>query len=132
MTSSGEKNIDAIKACVLKTLDDNKAVEIVDIDLRGKSTIADFMVLASGGSARQVSALAKKLLDETAKEFPGIPQRVEGLAESDWVLVDLDDIIVHIFRPEVRNFYALEKMWAMTSPGTEHKRMLSKKGSEAI
>jgi ribosome-associated protein len=125
-------NLDELKALVLKTLDDNKASEIVDIDLRGKSPVADFMVLASGTSGRQVASLAQKILDETAKAYPGIPQRVEGMAEADWVLVDLNDIIVHIFRPEVRGFYALEKMWAMTSPSTEHRRMMSKKSSEAI
>ena len=125
-------NLDELKALVLKTLDDNKATEIVDIDLRGKSPVADFMVLASGTSGRQVAALAQKILDETARAYPGIPQRVEGMTEADWVLVDLNDIIVHIFRPEVRGFYALEKMWAMTSPSTEHRRMMSKKNSEAI
>ena len=132
MTASSEASIEAIKASVLKTLDDNKASDIVTIDLQGKSTVADYMVLASGGSARQVSALAKKILDDTAKEFPGIPQRVEGLTEADWVLVDLNDVIIHIFRPEVREFYALEKMWAVTSPRTTHKRMVSKKNSEAL
>ena len=81
MTQTGEQNIEAIKACVLKALDDNKAADVVDIDLRGKSTIADFMVLATGGSARQVSALAKKILEETNKEFPGIPQRETGQAD---------------------------------------------------
>ena len=132
MTASSEASIEAIKASVLKTLDDNKASDIVTIDLQGKSMVADYMVLASGGSARQVSALAKKILDDTAKEFPGIPQRVEGLTEADWVLVDLNDVIIHIFRPEVREFYALEKMWAVTSPRTTHKRMVSKKNSEAL
>jgi ribosome-associated protein len=125
-----DTSVAAVLQVVLKTLDDNKATEIVDIDLRGKSTIADHMVLASGTSSRQVAALAQKILDETARQFPGIPQRVEGMTEADWVLVDLNDIIVHLFRPEVRNFYALEKMWAATSPSTEHRRMMSKKAAD--
>lgn len=128
---TAQYSIDAVRDQIVATLDQNKAEEIVTIDLRGKSAVADFMILASGTSARQVAALAQKLLDDTAKNFPGIPQRVEGLGEADWVLVDLEDVIVHLFRPEVRNFYALEKMWAMTSPSTEHKRMLSKKTAEA-
>jgi ribosome-associated protein len=132
MTQTPIIDTDALKALVLKTLDDNKATDVVDIDLRGKSTVADFMVVASGTSSRQVASLAQKIMDETAKEFPGIPQRIEGKAEADWVLVDLNDIIVHIFRPEVRDFYALEKMWAMTSPSTAHRKMMTKKTSEAL
>lgn len=131
MTDSALQNIIAIKQCVLDTLDQNKALDIVEIDLRGKSTIADFMIVASGSSNRAVAALAQKVLDETARAFPAIPQRVEGKTEADWVLVDLDDVIIHIFRPEVREFYALEKMWTMTSPSTEHKRMVSKKTNDA-
>jgi ribosome-associated protein len=131
MTDSNER-IEAIKAVVLETLDQNKATEIVDIDLRGKSTIADYMIVASGTSTRAVASLAQKILDETAKQFPGIPQRAEGMAEADWVLVDLDDVIIHLFRPEVRSFYALEKMWSMTAPSTEHRRMVTKSSAEAI
>lgn len=121
----------AVLQLVLKTLDENKATEIVDIHLQGKSPIADYMVLATGSSSRQVVALAHKVLDETARAFPAIPQRVEGVAEGEWVLVDLNDVIVHLFRPEVRNFYALEKMWMATSPSTEHRRMISKKTADA-
>ncbi len=120
-----------LKALVLKTLDDGKAVDIVDIDLVGKSTIADYMIIASGTSSRQVAALARKVMEEAKKQFPGNAQRVEGLAEADWVLVDLSDVVVHIFRPEVRAFYALEKMWAMTSlPPVEKRVMGTKKRAE--
>lgn len=116
-----------LRALVLDTLDKSKAVDIVDIDLRGKSTIADFMVIASGTSTRQVASLAQKVAEDVSKKFPGNKRRIEGLNEADWVLVDLGDIIVHIFRPEVRSFYSIEKMWAASAPSTEHKRMMSKK-----
>ncbi len=118
---------EALKALVLDTLDQNKAIDIVDIDLRGKSTIADYMVIASGGSARQVAALAQRIADEVSKKFPTSKRRIEGLGEADWVLVDLGDVVVHLFRPEVRTFYSLEKMWSASAPSTEHKRMMSKK-----
>ncbi len=132
MTQAPIIDVDALKALVLKTLDDNKATDVVDIDLRGKSPVSDFMVVATGTSSRQVASLAQKVMDETARAFPGIPQRIEGKAEADWVLVDLNDVIVHIFRPEVRDFYALEKMWSMTSPSTAHRKMMTKKTSEAL
>lgn len=122
-----QHNIDALKSLVLDTLDQGKAMDIVDIDLRGKSSIADYMVIASGGSTRQVASLAQKVAEEVSKTFPGNKRRIEGLSEADWVLVDLGDIIVHLFRPEVRSFYSLEKMWSASAPSTEHKRMVSKK-----
>lgn len=125
-----EQKLEALKTLVITTLDQAKAIDIVDIDLRGKSSIADYMIIASGGSSRQVSSLAQKVAEEVSKNFPGNKRRIEGLSEADWVLVDLGDIIVHLFRPEVRTFYSLEKMWAATTPSTEHKRMVSKK-SEA-
>jgi len=95
---------------ILKSLDDDKAEEIVSIDLAGKSSIADFMVIASGRSSRQVAAIAEHLVDRIAKET-GKKVRAEGKAVGDWVLIDTGDIVVHIFRPDVRNFYNLEKMW---------------------
>jgi len=86
------------------------------------------MVIASGGSARQVAALAQRIIEEAKKNFPHIHARAEGLAEADWVLVDLNDIIVHIFRPDVRQFYSLEKMWSIaTLPVTEQRVMMTKK-----
>lgn len=125
-----EQRVAALKKLVVDTLDQNKAIDIVEIDLQGKSPVADAMIIASGGSARQVAALAQRVLDETAREFKGITQRVEGLSEGDWVLVDLGDIIIHLFRPEVRQFYSLEKMWSVTEPSTEHRMMRSKKVAE--
>ncbi len=83
---------------------------MVAIDLRGRSAMADHMVIASGRNARQVAAIAEKLV-ERLKEQTGHSARVEGKDTGDWVLIDTDDVIVHVFRPEVREFYQLEKMW---------------------
>lgn len=109
---------DASKALLEKLrhwLDEAKAEEIVTIDLEGKSTMGDYMVIASGRSDRHVGAVAdqiqRKLKDEGHGTF-----RAEGLEACDWVLIDTGDIIVHIFRPEVRDFYNLEKMWSMDRP----------------
>lgn len=96
---------------VIRTsLDDDKAEDVVEIDLSGKSEIADWMVIASGRSTRQVAAIADKLV-ERVKATTGRTAKVEGKEASDWVLVDAGDVIVHVFRPEVRDFYQLEKMW---------------------
>lgn len=97
---------------VLKSLDDDQAQDIVSIDLEGKSGIADFMIVASGRSTRQVAAIAMKL-GERIKQGGYPPPKMEGLAQGDWVLIDAGDIVVHIFRPEVRNFYNLERMWTL-------------------
>ena len=96
---------------VLQSLDDDQAVEVVTIPLAGKSNIADHMVVASGRSTRQVASMAVKLADKIKERFGKIV-RIEGLPAADWVLIDADDVIVHIFRPEVRSFYNLERMWA--------------------
>jgi ribosome-associated protein len=96
-------------------LDENKAEEITTIDLRGKTSIADVMIIASGRSGRQVSSLASRCVD-LLRETYGLRARSEGQAEGDWVLIDAGDVIIHLFRPEVRAFYALEKMWAMPQP----------------
>jgi ribosome-associated protein len=101
---------DTLLERVLASLEDDKAEEIVSIDLRGKSSIADFMVICSGRSSRQVAAISEKLV-ERLKHAVGRPCRVEGKDAGDWVLIDAGDVIVHIFRPEVREFYQLEKMW---------------------
>lgn len=124
MTDSDLTLIDTLKQLVIDTLDNNKGEEIVAIDLHDKSTIADYMVVASGTSNRHAAALAHKVIDEVSKNFPGQKSRIEGLSEAEWVLIDLGDIIVHIFQPEVRQFYSLEKMWSATSVVTEHKRMV--------
>ena len=94
------------------SIDDDKAEDLVVIDLHGKSSIADFFVIASGRSDRHVGAIAEHLLRRVKKIGLG-RCRVEGLSKRDWVLIDLGDIIVHLFRPEVRKFYNLEKMWSI-------------------
>ncbi|MDO5705079.1 MAG: ribosome silencing factor [Paracoccus sp. (in: a-proteobacteria)] len=101
---------DQILARVLSSLEDDKAEDIVTIDLRGRSAMADHMVIASGRNARQVATIAEKLA-ERFKEATGRTPRIEGKDAGDWVLIDTDDVIVHVFRPEVRDFYQLEKMW---------------------
>ena len=95
---------------ILSSLFDDKAEDVVQINLQGKSSVADHMVIASGQSTRQVSAMAEKLRDRIKQEF-GFTSKVEGKDVGDWVLIDTGDVIVHIFRPEVREFYQLEKMW---------------------
>ena len=95
---------------VLASLDDSKAEDIVSIDIQGKSPLADYMVIASGRSHRHVAAVAEHLL-KALKDAGYGSARVEGLSGADWVLIDSGDVIVHIFRPEVREFYNLEKMW---------------------
>jgi ribosome-associated protein len=95
---------------VLASLEDSKAENIVSIDIQGKSSLGDYMVVASGRSHRHVSAVADHLL-KALKDAGLGTARVEGLAGADWVLIDSGDIIVHVFRPEVREFYNLEKMW---------------------
>ncbi|MFN4102359.1 MAG: ribosome silencing factor [Pararhodobacter sp.] len=95
---------------VLTSLDDDKAEDVISIDLRGRSAIADHMVIASGRSSRQVAAIAEKLA-QRVKDATGRSPRIEGKDTGDWVLIDTDDVVVHVFRPEVREFYQLEKMW---------------------
>jgi ribosome-associated protein len=96
---------------VLARLDDMKAEDTVTIDLSGKSTIGDYMVVTSGRSNRHVGAVADHVLEDLEKAgIPGV--RAEGMPHCDWVLIDAGDVIVHVFRPEVRAFYNLEKMWA--------------------
>ncbi|MCC0081524.1 MAG: ribosome silencing factor [Rhodobacter sp.] len=91
-------------------LDDDKAEEVVQIDLRGRSSVADYMVICSGRSSRQVGAIAEKLMERLKERFR-ISARSEGKETGDWVLIDTGDVVVHIFRPEVREFYQLERMW---------------------
>jgi ribosome-associated protein len=104
-------SVDDLHAAVMRSLDDDQALDIVSIPLAGKSSIADHMVIASGRSTRQVASMANKLADRL-KQDHGKLVRIEGLQTADWVLIDADDIIVHLFRPEVRTFYNLERMWA--------------------
>ena len=102
---------DPLLKLVLEQLEDDQAQEVVTIDLEGKTSIADPMVIASGRSTRQVAAMAQKLAEKVKQEGFG-PVKLEGLPAADWVLIDAGDVVVHIFRPEVRSFYNLVRMWA--------------------
>jgi len=101
----------SLHALVLQSLDDDQAQDVVSIPLEGKTAIADHMVIASGRSTRQVTAMAQKLAERIKQGGFG-SARIEGLPAADWVLIDAGDVIVHLFRPEVRSFYNLERMWA--------------------
>lgn len=101
---------DQILALVLASLEDDKAEDIVSIDLAGKSSMADHMVICSGRSTRQVAAISEKLIDRLKAEL-SVLAKIEGKDQGDWVLIDTGDVVVHVFRPEVREFYQLEKMW---------------------
>jgi ribosome-associated protein len=100
---------------VLTSLEDSKAEDLVSIDLTGKTPLADFMVVATGRSQRHVAAAAERLVEDLKKAGAG-DIRVEGKANADWVLVDAGDVVVHVFRPEIRTFYNLEKMWQADDP----------------
>jgi ribosome-associated protein len=104
---------------VLTCLDDSKAEDIVSIDLHGKTILADVMIIATGRSSIHVGAIAERLIGALKGERH-TPPRIEGLRTCNWVLVDAADIIIHIFRPEVRQFYNLEKMWSVDRPGERH------------
>jgi len=113
---------DALLDRILASLEDDKAEDIVSIPLKGKSSMADHMVICSGRSSRQVAAISEKLTDRLKQEM-GILCKIEGKDQGDWVLIDAGDVVVHVFRPEVREFYQLEKMWmtpvsAAPSPST--------------
>ena len=102
---------DDLHALVLAQLDDDQALDVVSIPLEGKSSVADYMVIASGRSTRQVASIAQKLAEKVKQNGFG-PAKVEGLPAADWVLIDAGDVVVHLFRPEVRSFYNLERMWS--------------------
>ena len=102
---------------VMASLDDDQAVEVVHIPLAGKTSMADHMVIASGRSGRQVASMANKIADRVKTDFQR-RVRMQGLQTADWVLIDIGDIIVHLFKPEVRQFYALEKMWSLEPEAT--------------
>lgn len=104
--------VEGVLEIVTASLEDSKAEELVTIDIKSKSALADYMVIASGRSNRHVGAIADHLLRELKNSGQG-SAKVEGLESGDWVLIDVGDVIIHLFRPEVREFYALEKMWQM-------------------
>lgn len=112
-----QAHVDALHQIIMQCLEDGQAEEIVSIPLAGKSAIADHMVIASGRSTRQVVALSQRI-DAEVKQKLGMNIRIEGQAAADWVLIDAKDVIVHLFRPEVRQFYGLEKMWAFNEDGS--------------
>jgi ribosome-associated protein len=106
----GARDSSELLSAILASLEDDKAEDIVTIPLAGKSEMADHMVIATGRSSRQVAAISEKLADRL-KHGLGVIPRMEGKELGDWVLIDAGDVIVHLFRPEVREFYQLEKMW---------------------
>lgn len=114
MTAHSQPSSETLLARILTSLADDKAEDVVQIDLRGKTEIGDYMVIATGRSTRQVASMAEKLVDRLKHDF-GRLSKVEGKDTGDWVLIDTGDVIVHIFRPEVREFYQLEKMWQPTN-----------------
>ena len=110
-----DKSIKALETLILSRLDDDKAQDIVHIDLTDKSSVADSLIVASGRSHRHVGALADHII-RALKEHGFGKARVEGLPHCDWVLIDAGDVVVHLFRPEVRSFYNIEKIWAVDAP----------------
>ena len=117
-TMSQDIDCEGLLSEIIALLDDAKAEDVVQIDLAGKSSIADYMVIASGRSDRHVGAIADQV-QKRLKEIKYATVRVEGQPANDWVLIDVGDIVVHIFRPEVRDFYNLEKMWMTDHAASE-------------
>ena len=109
----------SLESLIVDRLDDDKAQDIVCIDLKGKSSVADTLIIASGRSHRHVGALADHVV-RALKDAGHGKAKVEGLPACDWVLIDCGDVVVHIFRPEVRTFYNIEKMWSLSPSGTGH------------
>jgi ribosome-associated protein len=117
VTATADFSAEDVLAAVLASVDDDKAEEVVTIDLRGRSDVADYMVVCSGRSSRQVTSISEKLADRLKETF-GMICKMEGRDTGDWVLIDASDVIVHVFRPEVREFYQLEKMWSPANDAT--------------
>ncbi|HPA37958.1 MAG TPA: ribosome silencing factor [Phenylobacterium sp.] len=116
-SSDPQQRIAALEEMILARLDDDKAQDVIFIDLKGKSAVADGLIVASGRSHRHVGAMADHLLRALKEQGYG-KARVEGLPHCDWVLIDTGDVIVHLFRPEVRSFYNIEKIWSVEPPKT--------------
>ena len=110
-------NSQALAELVQAALDDKKGVDVLAIDVRKKTTVTDYMIMASGASTRQVKSLADHVLAQ-AKQVGAKPLGIEGTASAEWVLVDLGDVVVHIMLPEVREFYQLERLWSLATPAT--------------
>lgn len=120
-TERGDDAADRALQLVLASLEDSKAEDIVTINIAGKSALGDYMVVVSGRSSRHVAAISDHLVSDMKDDGLGAP-RVEGLETADWVLIDAGDIIIHVFRPEIREFYNIERMWAAPEmdDGTRH------------
>lgn len=110
-----------LKDLVVEALEDLKGVDIIALDVRGKTSITDFMVIASGRSDRQVKALAQSVVDK-AKEHGNPPLGMEGERQGEWVVIDLGDVVVHVMVPQSRDFYNLEKLWGEEAPAAAHKQ----------
>jgi ribosome-associated protein len=111
----------ALKDLIQKSLDDDKAVDIQVIDLSGQSALADYIIVASGTSSRHITSMAEKLCERlSVRGSKGV--RTEGMAQANWVVVDTGDVIIHLFRPEVREFYNIEKMWSVPVPGSDNSK----------
>ena len=107
--------IEALKEVVLKALDDMKAKDVVELDVRGKTSITDIMIIASGPSDRHVKAIAQSVAFK-AKQAGETPLGTEGIDDGEWALVDLNGVVVHVMQPKVRDFYHLERLWSMEKP----------------
>ncbi len=111
-------NVAELKDLIVKSLDDDKGVDIQVIDLIGQSALADYIVVASGTSSRHITSMAEKLRERLAAR--GTKDiRTEGMGQGNWVVLDAGDVIVHLFRPEVREFYNIEKMWSVPTAGAQ-------------
>ncbi len=108
-----------LKDFIAESLSDDKAIDIQVIDLRGQSALADYIVVASGTSSRHITSMAEKLRERLAARGTK-DVRTEGMGQANWVVFDAGDVIVHLFRPEVREFYNIEKMWSVAMPGAEN------------
>ena len=113
---AGDETLEPLERLIVERLDDDKAQDIVCIDLKGKSSVADTLIIASGRSHRHVGALADHVL-RALKDAGYGKAKVEGLPACDWVLIDVGDVVVHLFRPEVRSFYNIEKIWSLSPEG---------------
>jgi len=116
--NTGDETLEPLESLIVERLDDDKAQDIVCIDLKGKSSVADTLIIASGRSHRHVGALADHVL-RALKDAGYGKAKVEGLPACDWVLIDVGDVVVHIFRPEVRSFYNIEKIWSLSPEGAQ-------------
>jgi len=115
MPNKANLSIEDLKHLILTALDDMKAVDIVELDVKGKTSVTDLLIIAGGTSSRHVKSIASSVAIE-AKKIGKQPLGVEGEAQGEWVLVDLGDIIVHVMQPHVRQFYDLEKLWSFEEP----------------